>query len=104
MVLGRIATKVAVALRGKDRPEFRPNVVLDVKVVVKNASKIVVTGKKMEQKVYQRHTGYLGHLKTVTLKEKMTKNPSDVLRGAVFGMLPKNKLRDKWIKNLKIEN
>jgi len=102
--LGRLATEIAVALRGKDKPSFRPYLILGDKVVVKNASKMVITGKKLEQKVYQRHTGYLGHLKTVSMKELFLKNPSEILKKAVYGMLPKNKLRNTWMKNLTIEN
>ena len=103
-VLGRLASEIAVVLRGKDKPSFRPNLLMGEKVVVSNASKIVITGNKVEQKVSQRHTGYLGHLKTVTLKEIMVKNPGDALKRAVYGMLPKNKLRDTWMKNLEIKN
>lgn len=103
-VLGRLATEIAVILRGKDKPSFQPYLLMGEKVRVSNASKIVITGKKIEQKEYHHHTGYLGHLKTVTMKELMEKDPSDVLRRAVYGMLPKNKLRDAWMKNLEIKN
>lgn len=103
-VLGRLAAEIAVILRGKDKPSFRPNLIMGEKVVVRNAAKIVITGKKLEQKVYQHHTGYLGHLKTKTMKEIMEKDPSEVLRRAVYGMLPKNKLQDVWMKNLEIKN
>ena len=103
-VLGRLATESANCLRGKKKPSFRPNLLMGEKVVVNNASKMIVTGNKIEQKVYQRHTGYLGHLKTVTLKEIMQKNPGDALKRAVYGMLPKNKLRDTWMHNLEIHN
>ena len=74
------------------------------KVIISNASKIILTGNKIEQKVYYHHTGYLGHLKTVSAKELMETNPGDILRRAVYGMLPKNKLRDTWMKNLIINN
>jgi len=103
-VLGRLSTEIAVILRGKDKPSFMPNVLMGDKVVVKNASKIIITGQKLEQKEYIWHTGYLGHLKKVSLKDMMKNNPSEVLRRAVYGMLPKNKLRDKWIKNLTINS
>jgi len=103
-VLGRLASRIAHILRGKDKPTFQPNLVMGDKVLVTNASKIVVTGNKLEQKVYQRHTGYLGHLKTITLKEIMAKNPADAIERAVLRMLPANKLRDKWMKNLEIKN
>ena len=103
-VLGRLATEVANILRGKDKPAYRPYKIVGDKVVIVNASKIVLTGKKIEQKVYQRHTGYLGHLKTVTAKELMVKNPGQIILNAVYGMLPKNKLRDQLMKNLTIKN
>ena len=103
-VLGRLASEIAVALRGKDKPSFRPYLVMGDKVIVNNASKIVITGNKLEQKTYYHHTGYLGHLKAEKLKDVMAKNPAEVLRRAVWGMLPKNKLRDRLIKNLTISN
>lgn len=103
-VLGRIATQIAIILRGKDKPTFTPNILMGDKVIVKNASKMIISGDKLNQKEYIRHTGYLGHLKIISLKEMMKNNPSEVLKRAVYGMLPKNKLRDRWIKNLKISN
>ncbi len=103
-VLGRLATQIAVILRGKDKPTFRPNLIVGDKVKVINAHKIVVTGRKMEQKKYYHHTGYLGHLKEKSLKELMAKNPSEVVKRAVYGMLPDNKLRKQMMKNLEIEN
>jgi len=103
-ILGRLATQVANSLRGKDKPSFVPNALMGDKVKVINAGKIVITGNKLNQKEYIRHTGYLGHLKKISLKELMAKNPAEVLRRAVFGMLPKNKLRARWLKNLKITN
>jgi len=103
-VLGRLATEIAIILRGKNKPNFRPNVLMGDKVLVSNAGKIVITGNKIEQKEYIHHTGYLGHLKKISLKELMAKNPAEVLRRAVYGMLPKNKLRARWLKNLKITN
>jgi len=104
LVLGRLATKIADTLRGKRKPSFRPYLVMGDKVIVQNASKIILTGNKIEQKKYYHHTGYLGHLKTVTAKELMVKDPGDILKRAVYGMLPKNKLRDGWMKNLTIIN
>jgi large subunit ribosomal protein L13 len=104
LVLGRLATKIADALRGKGKPSFRPYLSMGDKVIISNAAKIVLTGKKLDQKEYYHHTGYLGHLKTVTAKELMVKDPGDILRRAVYGMLPKNKLRDGWMKNLTINN
>lgn len=101
-ILGRLSTRIANILRGKDKPSFRPYLVMGDKVVVINAGKIKVTGNKMEQKIYYHHTGYIGHLKSETLKEVMKKDPTEVIRRAVFGMLPKNKLRNIWMKNLEI--
>lgn len=103
-VLGRLATQIATILQGKDKTNYRPNLVVADDIVVVNASKIVLTGKKLEQKVYHHHTGYLGHLKTVSAKELMKKNPAEVLEKAVFGMLPKNKLRSKLMKKMVVKN
>jgi len=104
VVLGRLATQVATVLRGKDKPSFRPNLVCGDKVKVINAAKIVITGRKLEQKKYYHHTGYLGHLKEKSMKELMAENPSEVIKKAVYGMLPDNKLRPILMKNLTIEN
>lgn len=103
-VLGRLATQIAVVLRGKDKPSFRQNLIVGDKVKVTNAAKIVVTGRKMEQKKYYHHTGYLGHLKERSLKDLMAKDPADVIKRAVYGMLPDNKLRPILMKNLEIIN
>lgn len=100
-ILGRLATKIAIILRGKDKPFFRANLLCGDKVIVRNIQKIKVTGKKT--KIYYRHSGVLGNLKSQTLKDLLKKNPAEVLRKAVYGMLPKNKLRKEWLKNLKIE-
>jgi len=102
-ILGRTATKIAVLLRGKSKPDFAPNKDIGDFVVVKNIEKIKVTGKKYTDKIYYRHTGYLGHLKKVSYKKLFEKDPGRVLKKAVYGMLPKNKLRDKQIKRLKFE-
>lgn len=101
-VLGRLATEIAVLLRGKNKPDFAPNKDMGDFVTVRNFSKIRITGKKFEQKIYYRHTGYLGGLKEVSLKKLFKKDPAEVLKKAVFGMLPKNKLRAKQIKRLRI--
>lgn len=101
-VLGRLSTHIADILRGKNKPDFAPNVLMGEKVSVINASKIVITGNKIEDKKYYHHTGWLGHLKTTTMKELMQNAPEEVIERAVYGMLPKNKLRDEWMKNLKI--
>lgn len=103
--LGRLASEIAVILQGKKNPEYQPRLEGEDKVIVKNIDKMTVTGKKIKQKIYYRHTTQIGHLKERTLQiiwEK--KGPAEVLRRAVMGMLPKNKLRAKRIKRLKIEN
>ena len=99
--MGRLAADIAVILRGKDKPTFVPNKDEGDFVAVKNADKIKFTGKKLEQKIYFRHTGYMGGLKEVIMGEVFAKEPGEVLRRAVWGMLPKNKLRPKQIKRLK---
>jgi len=102
-VLGRLATEIAVLLRGKNKPDFRPNKDIGDFVIIRNIDKIKFTGKKLEQKFYYRHSGYLGSLKKTPLKKLFEKNPDEVLKKAVFGMLPTNKLRANQIKRLKIE-
>lgn len=103
-ILGRLATQVANLLRGKDKPNFRPYLAMGAKVIVANAANIRVTGSKMTDKIYYRHSGYLGNLKSQTMKEIYQKNPAEIIRRAVWGMLPKNKLRKHWMKNLQIFN
>jgi len=100
--LGRLASKIALILQGKDMPNYAPNKVADVKVIVENVSKMKFTGKKFYQKIYRHHTEYIGHLKEKKLKEIFEKNPTQILKKAVWGMLPKNSLRSKRIKNLKM--
>jgi len=114
-VLGRLASEVVILLRGKHKPDFAPYKDIGDFVIVKNVGKLKVTGKKMEQKKYFHHTGYLGGVKFTPLKklfqEKFTPHrakgsgtgPAEVLKKAVYGMLPKNKLRAKMIKRLKIK-
>ncbi|MBL7150028.1 MAG: 50S ribosomal protein L13 [Candidatus Pacebacteria bacterium] len=102
-VLGRLAAEIAILLRGKHKPDFVPYKDTGDFVVVKNINKIKFTGKKIEKKKYFRHSGYLGSLKEIPLKTLFKKDPSKVLQRAVFGMLPKNKLRAKMIKRLKIK-
>lgn len=102
-ILGRLATEIAVLLRGKQKPDFVLNQNMGDFVTVINVDKIKTSGKKIEQKKYYHHTGYLGGLKSESLKVLFKKDPGEVLRRAVFGMLPKNKLRAKWIKKLKFE-
>ena len=100
--LGRLAVEVAILLRGKQRPDFVLYKDMGDSVVIKNMKKIRITGKKLEQKIYRHHTGYLGNLKKIPMKDIFAKNPGEVFKKAVWGMLPKNKLRAKQIKRLKI--
>ena len=102
-VLGRLATEIAVLLRGKQKVNFRPNQDMGDFVIVKNVEKIKVTGKKMEKKKYYHHSGYLGGLKETPLKKLFERSPAEVLRRAVYGMLPTNKLRAEQIKRLKFQ-
>lgn len=100
--LGRLASKIAVLLRGKNLPSYEPNITPQVEVSVKNLKKVKFTGNKLKGKIYYRYTGYHGGIKKSTLGEKWAKNPSEVLRYSVYSMLPKNKTRDKIIRNLKV--
>lgn len=101
-VLGRIATKIAELLMGKGKPIFTPSVDGGDFVVVINAGDIVLTGKKWKQKTYYWHTGYPGGFRSVTAEKLKTEKPEEILWQAVYGMLPKNKLRDHRINRLKI--
>ncbi len=92
--LGRLASEVAKVLRGKNKPIFTPHIDTGDYVIVVNAEKIKVTGKKMDQKVYYRHSGYVGGIKETTLKEMLNKHPERVIEFAVKGMLPKGPLGD----------
>jgi large subunit ribosomal protein L13 len=100
--LGRLATRIADTLRGKRKPEYTPHVDTGDFVVVVNAEKIAVTGKKREQKIYYRHSGYPGGLRERTLGEELERRPTEVLRTAVKGMLPRNRLARQQINKLKI--
>ena len=100
--LGRLATRIADTLRGKNKPQFTPHVDTGDFVVVVNAEKITVTGKKLDEKIYYRHSGYPGGLKQRTLREQLDRRPTEVLRTAVKGMLPKNKLAARQLTKLKI--
>jgi large subunit ribosomal protein L13 len=100
--LGRLSTKVAMLLMGKNKPNYTPNVVTGDKVIVINSAKIKVTGNKLTDKFYYRHSGYPGGLKEISLRELLQKNPNMVIKHSVAGMLPKNKLRAQMLKNLKI--
>jgi len=102
LVLGRLASRVASHLRGKNNPLYTPSVDMGDNVIVVNADKVVLTGRKMDQKCYYHHSGYIGGLKTVPIKDLMKKKPEDVVRFAVRGMLPKNRLGRKIFKKLKV--
>jgi len=101
-ILGRLATKIATILRGKNNPAFTPNYDSGDFVVVINADKIKLTGRKIDKKVYHYHTFYPGGLKTIKVADLMKKKPEDVLYRAVKGMLPKNRLGRDLLKKLKI--
>jgi large subunit ribosomal protein L13 len=101
-VLGRLATEISILLQGKRNPEFVKFMDSGDFVVVVNAEKVVITGKKLEQKKYYSHSGYPGGIREKTLKELLEKNPEDVLRKAVRGMIPKNKLGRAMYKKLKV--
>ena len=100
--LGRLATQIADTLRGKGKPQYTPHVDTGDFVVVVNAEKIQVTGNKLDQKRYYRHSGYPGGLRSRTLREQLDRRPTEVLRVAVKGMLPKNRLARQQITKLKI--
>jgi large subunit ribosomal protein L13 len=100
--LGRLATQIADTLRGKRKPQFTPHVDTGDFVIVVNAEKIHVTGNKLDQKRYYRHSGYPGGLRSRTLREQLDRRPTEVLRVAVKGMLPKNRLARQQITKLKI--
>jgi len=101
-ILGRLATQIALLLRGKNEPSFDSSKFSDNKVTVFNSDKLKFTGKKFLQKKYYSHSGYLGNLKEKNLKSAMEKDSRFVLRNAVSGMLPKNRLRKKFLKNLTV--
>lgn len=101
-ILGRLASTVAARLRGKHNPLFTPHVDTGDFVIVINAEKIRMTGNKMVQKQYHRHTGYIGGLKTATAREILAKRPEELIRHAVKGMLPKNRLGSRLFKKLKV--
>lgn len=102
-ILGRLAVKIACLLRGKGKPNFLPYMDMGDFVIIKNIKNIKISGKKYEQKKYYHHSGYPGGLKEVSYKVVFEKNPGEVLRRAVYGMMPINKLRDQQIKRLKFE-
>lgn len=100
--LGRLASEVASILRGKKKPIYTPHVDTGDYVIIVNADKIVVTGNKMKQKVYKRHTGYPGGLKEITLEKLLDKKPEEVLKHAIKGMLPKGRLGRQMYTKLKV--
>jgi large subunit ribosomal protein L13 len=99
--LGRLATQIAVLLRGKHKPIYSPSVDCGDFVVVINAEKIHVTGRRLDQKKYYRHSGYPGGLSEISLRDQLQKHPTRVIEAAVRGMLPKNKLGRKMFKKMK---
>ncbi|MBT8365336.1 MAG: 50S ribosomal protein L13 [Deltaproteobacteria bacterium] len=101
-ILGRLATSVAARLQGKHNPLYTPHVDTGDWIVVINADKVMLSGKKLDQKNYYRHSGYIGGLKSITARELQDKRPQDLVRFAVKGMLPKNKLGRKQLKKLKV--
>ena len=100
--LGRIATHIADTLRGKDKPQYTPHVDTGDFVVVVNAEKVAVTGNKLDDKRYYRHSGYPGGLRSRTLREQLERRPEEVIRKAVKGMLPRNRLVRAQLRKLKI--
>ena len=100
--LGRLATRIADTLRGKDKAQYTPHVDTGDFVVVVNAEKVRVTGNKLDQKRYYRHSGYPGGLRSRTLREQLDRRPTEVIRKAVKGMLPKNRLARQQLNKLKI--
>jgi large subunit ribosomal protein L13 len=101
-VLGRLATKIATYLRGKNKPVFTPNVDTGDFIIVINAEKIRLTGRKLDNKVYYHHTGYIGGIKAQTAKTMIDKSPEKIIEKAVWGMLPKNTLGKQMLKKLKV--
>jgi large subunit ribosomal protein L13 len=100
--LGRLATRIATILRGKHKPIYTPHMDCGDFVIVVNADKVQVTGRKMDQKIYYRHSGYPGGLRQIDLRGQLEKHPTRVIESAVRGMLPKNRLGRKMFKKLKI--
>ena len=101
-VLGRLATRVATLLSGKHKPGYAPFLIMGDHVVIINADKVKLTGRKLDQKIYYRHTGYVGNLKEVSMRRLFETRPERVIEEAVLGMLPKNKLRKKMAKRLRV--
>jgi large subunit ribosomal protein L13 len=100
--LGRLASRIAPILKGKHKPIYTPHLDCGDYVIVLNADKVQVTGRKLDQKFYYRHSGYPGSLRSISLREQLDRHPDRVLQAAVKGMLPKNKLGRRMIKKLKV--
>ena len=100
--LGRIATEAAKLLRGKHKPTFTPNVDTGDHVIILNCKDVILTGKKLEQKVYRHHTGYIGNMKEISAKVMLEKNPEKAMMLAIKGMLPKNRLGRQMINKVRI--
>ena len=100
--LGRLAARIAPILKGKHKPIYTPHLDCGDFVIVVNAEKVRVTGRKLDQKFYHRHSGYPGGLKSISLRDQLDKHPERVLEAAIRGMLPKNKLGRRMIKKLKV--
>ena len=100
--LGRIATEIATILRGKHKPTFTPHADEGDFVIVVNAEKVKLTGKKLDQKLYRHHTGYIGGLVEITCRRMLAEKPCEVMSHAVSGMLPKNKLRSRMMTRLRV--
>ncbi|RTZ92558.1 MAG: 50S ribosomal protein L13 [Deltaproteobacteria bacterium] len=101
-ILGRMAAEIAAILRGKTKPTFTPHMDAGDFVVVINAEKVALTGRKWSQKMYYHHTGYPGGIKSISAEKLRQKRPEEIIRKAVWGMLPKNRLGRKLIKKLKV--
>ena len=102
-VLGKVAAEAAIILRGKNKPCFSHEKFCGDKVIIINANKVIITGKKLLNEKYYSHSGYLGNLKTKKMKDLFNDNPEQVIYKAIYGMLPRNKLRKIYLKNLNIK-
>ena len=100
--LGRVATEAAKLLRGKHKPTFTPNIDTGDHVIILNCKEVVLTGRKLDQKIYRHHSGYIGGMKETTAREMMDKKPEEVMFLAIKGMLPKNSLGRQTIKKLRV--
>lgn len=101
-VLGRVATEAARLLRGKHKPTYTPHMDVGDHVIILNCSKVVLTGKKLDQKIYRHHTGYIGNMKETSARNMLEKNPTKVMMLAIKGMLPKNRLGRQMINKVRI--